>query len=908
MNVGANRIAAFLIVLLAGLLGAPSAPGQEVRLLERAPDPHGAPRPARGARDVPLGTSLYLELAMPRGTKSDAVEPDSLAIRLGPEGDTPRDLLRPGRRFAEGASGWLRPKRDLQGEEALAVYLEPGFALRPSTSYTVHVTARSRAGVELPEGKGTWAFTTEAAPRVHALTFPLDLKAEPVLWRGAFFSGFGNVSFCTSAATFGPTYDVLAEARKEHPRAWSLQRDFWMTGTEHRPVAFFPQNLPNAVRERETRRIATMETRADGVLLHLEDLFDGAQYGIPPGRPVADDYHPGDEVLIADGVHDARARVLGADDKARTVLVSRVETPPGGWKLAYEGPLPTRENPDAPGLFASGGCYLRKFNPHGTPCYYWGRLDKEWDLAHRRYGRRLLPNFADAPGDLARDGRAWTTVKDYAEWHDVARTLAGHVIDRYGADALDFVWSIFNEPDLGALFWRADWDELQQFYDYTTDAILRAFEDRGYDSDKVFIGGLELGGIFGTNLRLREFLAHCSPRAEAKGALPRNAALADKRLDGKRSRRVEALGRAHGGKGSPCDFVSIHSYNRSEMMAAKLLRAKEIALEIDPEYYRALWVNSHESCPDWMPPPDEAAADSYLGNGYFPTWCADVARRQLRRAADDPRFAYGETILTVWPPSQNFAGMNAVTRVLQADDDGDGRADRGVTIPMPVFHALNLLSDMGPRYRVLPERVVGGHVVSGFASRGEGAVRVLLYAHQAQDTQARSEAEFDVTLELEGLSSPRARVREYRFDKEHNSYFRLGRALRDREPRAADPARLDAALRALDGDDSPAQREALKTLGDLGPPARSALPAVLGLLSKTRDEGVRAAAQAALGRITAAPAYPRAEVERVRALAELRPTASTTHPVGADGRLRLTARVAGNGLNVLVLEEEAPPR
>ena len=109
--------------------------------------------------------------------------------------------------------------------------------------------------------------------------------------------------------------------------------------------------------------------------------------------------------------------------------------------------------------------------------------------------------------------------KDYAQWHDVARTIAGHVIDRYGADALDFTWSVFNEPDLGPLFWRADWDELQKFYDYTTDAILRAFEDRGYDSSKVFIGGLELGGIFGTNLRLREFLAHCSPRATAEGRL-----------------------------------------------------------------------------------------------------------------------------------------------------------------------------------------------------------------------------------------------------------------------------------------------------------------------------------------------------------------------------------------------------
>ena len=256
------------------------------------------------------------------------------------------------------------------------------------------------------------------------------------------------------------------------------------------------------------------------------------------------------------------------------------------------------------------------------------------------------------PATWLRDGRSWTTVKDYVQWHDVARTIAGHIIDRYGADALSFTWSIFNEPDLGGLFWRADWNELQTYYDYTTDAILRAFEDRGYDSSKVFIGGLELGGIFGTNLRLKEFLAHCSPTARAEGALPTNAAVADRRLDGRRSRRVEALCRGHDGKGSPCDFISIHSYNRAELMAAKLTKAKEVALEIDPVYYRTLWVNSHEACPDWMPPPDEAATDSYLGNGYFATWCVDVAHRQLEQAARDPRYGYGETILTVWPPPE----------------------------------------------------------------------------------------------------------------------------------------------------------------------------------------------------------------------------------------------------------------
>jgi len=849
-----NSMSVALVLLVLGPLGATGSPGQQVQLVERAPDPHGSPRPARDARDVPLRTSLYFELeASAKAGKAQHVNPDSVAVRIQAQGGEAVELLRPDRRFVEPGSGWLKTKTDLAGGRTLAVYIEPGRSLKPATTYAVHVSAGLEDGAGQPEDAGTWSFTTEAAPSPVALEFSVNLGADPVRWHGRFFSGLCNVVFCTQAASYGPTHELMAEARKRHPRAWSYQRDFWPTGTEYRPGGFLPQMLPNIVRERETRQIAAAEQRQGGVVLRVEDVFGNQQYGIPAGRSVAEDYHPGDEVLIADGVHDARTKVLAVDGAAGTVAVGPVASPAGGWKIAYEGPLPEREDPDAPGLFPPGGCYLRKFAPYGTACYYWGRLDKEWDLGHRKYGRRLMVNFGDAPGDLARDGRSWTTVKDHVQWHEVAGAIAGHVIDRYGEAALGFTWSIFNEPDLGPIFWRADWNELQKFYDYTTDAILRAFEDRGYDSKRAFIGGLELGGIFGTNLRLREFLAHCSPRARAEGALPFNAAVADRRLDGKRSMRVETLCREHGGKGSPCDFVSIHSYNRSEMMAAKLIRAKEFALEIDPDYYRTLWVNSHEACPDWMPPPDEAAADSYLGNGYFPTWCADVVHRQLSQAARDPRYAYGETILTVWPPPENFAGLNAITRMIRCDDNGDGRADRTVTIPMPIFHALGMLSDMGDRYWVLPERVAAGNVTSGFVSSDEsGVVRILLYAHHAQDTQSRSEASFDMTLDLDGLGwAGPARVEEYRFDRDHNSPFRLARAIL--------------------------------------------------LAGEAKDKGVRKAAAGMIRSDFGPAAYSAALVEQIRRVSECRPTGSSTHPPPADGHLRLSVRVAANGCNFVTI-------
>jgi hypothetical protein len=159
---------------------------------------------------------------------------------------------------------------------------------------------------------------------------------------------------------------------------------------------------------------------------------------------------------------------------------------------------------------------------------------------------------------------------------------------------------------------------------------------------------------------------------------------------------------------------------------------------------------------------------------------------------------------------------------------------------------LGLLSDMGDAYQVLPEQHVGGHVVTGFASPSGDTLRVLLYAHHKEDTQSRSDASFEISLDVAGLRG-RAdyRVQEYRFDRDHNSYFGAARALRDPPP--ASP------------------------LGIFAPPR----------------------------------AFPRADVDRVQGLAECHTTADATHRPGPDGHLRLTARVAGNGLNFLVIEPDA---
>jgi hypothetical protein len=320
-----------------------------------------------------------------------------------------------------------------------------------------------------------------------------------------------------------------------------------------------------------------------------------------------------------------------------------------------------------------------------------------------------------------------------------------------------------------------------KFYDYSVDAILRAFEDRGLDSDKVFIGGIELAAPFPNLYRLDEFLTHCTPNGKTDASL--NYAFADKRLDGKRSRRVDSLCRAHGGKGTPLDFASIHIY-RASAAAEMLIDAKSKALAIDPEYYKNLWTCSHETCPDWLPSPDLSYNDMYLGNGYYPAWCADYVWRQLRQGAKDPRYAMGNTVMSYFPwPNQGFPfGLTSgPTQIVKVDDNGDGQPDRQATLRTPIYHFFNVLGSLGEHYWVLPEKKSASHAVAGFAGRGpQGELRLLLYSLDPTDLQGRAGQELEINVNLAGFDGRSAKVTQYRFDRTHNSYFELARKIQMR--------------------------------------------------------------------------------------------------------------------------------
>ncbi len=477
----------------------------------------------------------------------------------------------------------------------------------------------------------------------------------------------------------------------------------------------------------------------------------------------------------------------GVDERARVVKLDRLLTPPSSWILDYAGSHPP-DNPDTPDNFTLPLCYLRKLDPAGTPVYYWRRLDDEWDIVHGQHGRRVQVNFSYTPLDLARDPvpahpgghGSISPPKDWPQWHEFVRQVVFHLIDRYGAAALDFQYSFGNENNF-SIFWSGTKDEFYETYDYTVNAVLTAFEDRGLDASRVQVGGIEAPSLGGVGW-IRDALYHASGAADRPGGgiAEQNFVCADPRLEGKRAARLSSLCATWNGKGSPLDFVSIHEYEHASRAAADLTRIRDDALAMDPAFYDRLLVGSFEATPDWVPRPDPASERMYEGNGFFPAWCADWAHRLVERAATDPRYARHEAVLTVWPFDYNGDGIASVTGLIRVDEDGDGDEDRIATIRKAVFNYLELLARMNRDLEALPSREIEGIRFGGLRSPAPHVHRILLHAHDPYDTESSEEVEFTASLALENVPWPAVTVRRWRVDRDHSSPYHAYQALPER--------------------------------------------------------------------------------------------------------------------------------
>ena len=153
----------------------------------------------------------------------------------------------------------------------------------------------------------------------------------------------------------------------------------------------------------------------------------------------------------------------------------------------------------------------------GKPIYSWTILDRIFDTFRAAGIKPLVeigfmpealsthpqPYRHDFPKGAVFTGWAYPP-KDYQKWAEVVFQFVRHLRERYGdAEVKTWLWEVWNEPDIA--YWQGSPEEFFKLYDYSVDAVLRAFPEAR-------IGGPDSTGPASPKAAefLQKFLEHCA--------------------------------------------------------------------------------------------------------------------------------------------------------------------------------------------------------------------------------------------------------------------------------------------------------------------------------------------------------------------------------------------------------------
>ena len=128
----------------------------------------------------------------------------------------------------------------------------------------------------------------------------------------------------------------------------------------------------------------------------------------------------------------------------------------------------------------------------GHPIYSWAILDQIFDTFHATGVKPLVeigfmpkalsthpePYRHDFPqGKVGDIYTGWAyPPNDYQKWSELVFQFVHHLRERYGDDEVKtWLWEVWNEPDIG--YWKGTPEEYFKLYDFSVDAVLRAFPE-----------------------------------------------------------------------------------------------------------------------------------------------------------------------------------------------------------------------------------------------------------------------------------------------------------------------------------------------------------------------------------------------------------------------------------------------
>jgi xylan 1,4-beta-xylosidase len=156
----------------------------------------------------------------------------------------------------------------------------------------------------------------------------------------------------------------------------------------------------------------------------------------------------------------------------------------------------------------------------GRPIYSWEILDRIFDTFHATGVKPLVeigfmpkalsthpePYRHDFPqGKVNTIYTGWAyPPNNYQKWSELVFQFVRHLRERYGdAEVKTWLWEVWNEPDIG--YWQGTPEEYFKLYDFSVDAVLRAFPDARIGGPDTTGPGNDKAAGF-----LRAFLQHCA--------------------------------------------------------------------------------------------------------------------------------------------------------------------------------------------------------------------------------------------------------------------------------------------------------------------------------------------------------------------------------------------------------------
>lgn len=403
----------------------------------------------------------------------------------------------------------------------------------------------------------------------------------------------------------------------------------------------------------------------------------------------------------------------------------------------------------------------------GNPVYDWTIMDRIMDTYTER-GARPLVQIGFMPEALStrptpyrhhwKPGQPYEEIftgwayppKDYDKWAELVFQWVTHSINRYGRGEVEkWYWELWNEPDSG--YWRGTMEEYFKLYDYTADAVKRAWP-------QARIGGPHVTGPAGRRRGefLTAFLKHCSSGTNYKT----------------------------GGIGSPLDFIAFHAKGaprvvdgRVRMDMGRQLRDISRGFEIVSffEPYRNLPVIIGESDPEGCAAcsmqdyPENAYRNGTMYSSYT---AASFARKYALADGFDVNFLGAVSWSFEFEDQPWFNGYRDL-------------ATNGVNKPvLNVFRMFGMMEGNrvgvsgGTGYDVLKVRdqsVRGEPDINALACKSDAGMTVIVWNYHDDDITDVPAA--PVTVHIDGVKGRRVLVHHYRIDQEHSNSYEVWKSM-----------------------------------------------------------------------------------------------------------------------------------